>query len=152
MAALAADLEAVRVAVQEAVKTRGKKWKDTTWSFLSEVISFLLSEAATRTTPWRPLILYGVTNEKELQGVGQGEYAEFKRQLAEEGVPKAICDLLFAKNVAVAIGAAPSFGEFARLKRERDAATARAETAEDIADLAPQSLQVAPQPTSVRPA
>jgi hypothetical protein len=79
------------------------------WSFLSDVISFLLSEAATRTTPWRPLILYGVMNEKELQGVGQGEYAEFKRQLAEEGVPKAICDLLFAKNVAVAIGAACRF-------------------------------------------
>ncbi len=26
------------------------------------------------------LILYGVTTEEELLGVGQGEYAEFKRQ------------------------------------------------------------------------
>jgi hypothetical protein len=45
MGALAADLEAVRVAVQKTVKTRGKKWKDTTWSnFINDVVSFLLRE------------------------------------------------------------------------------------------------------------
>jgi hypothetical protein len=34
MTGLDADLEALRVAVQEAVITRGKKWKDTTWEQL----------------------------------------------------------------------------------------------------------------------
>jgi hypothetical protein len=109
MAALAADLEAVRVAVQETVKTRGKKWKDTTWSnFIKDVVSFLLGEGRDQDDTAAAavgLILYGVTSEKELQGVGQGDYAEFKRQLAEEGVPKSICDLLFAQYVRVAIKA-----------------------------------------------
>jgi hypothetical protein len=109
MAALAADLEAVRVAVQETVKTRGKKWKDTTWNnFIKDVASFLLREGRDQEDTAAAavgLILYGVTNEKELQGVGQGEYADFTRQLAEEGVPKSICDLLFAQYVGVAIKA-----------------------------------------------
>ncbi len=36
------------------------------------------------------------------QGVGQGGYAEFKRQLTADkyGLPAAICDLLFAQYVA----------------------------------------------------
>jgi hypothetical protein len=87
------------------------------------------------------LIVYGVTTEEELQDVADYE-EEFARRLTADkyGIPAAICDLLFAKYVAVAIGAAPSLAELARLKRERDAAAARAETAEDIAGLAPQSL------------
>jgi hypothetical protein len=48
--------------------------------------------------------VYGVTTEEDLQGVGQGEYAEFKLQLTADkyGVPAAICDMLFAKYVAPA--------------------------------------------------
>ena len=61
----------------------------------------------TRTTRWRPavgLILYGVTTEKELQGVaGQPPDDErFKRQLTGDkyGVPAAIRDMLFGEYVA----------------------------------------------------
>jgi hypothetical protein len=117
---MAADLEAVRVAVQETVQSRGKKWKDTTWSnFIKDVVSLLLREGRDQDDTVAAavgLILYGVTNEKELQAVADNK-AEFKRQLAEEGVHKAISDLLFDNyvggataefaSVAVEIGAAP---------------------------------------------
>jgi hypothetical protein len=42
------------------------------------------------------LIVYGATTQEKLQGVAENK-EEFKRQLAEEGVPKAICDMLFLK-------------------------------------------------------
>ena len=53
------------------------------------------------------LIVYGATTQEKLQGVvGQPPDDEkLKRQLAEEGVPKAICDILLGKYVA------PSKGE-----------------------------------------
>ena len=45
MAALAADLEAVRAAVQAAVGTCNKTWKDSMWSdFIKDVVSFLINE------------------------------------------------------------------------------------------------------------
>ena len=55
MAALAADLEAVRVAVQETVKTRGKKWKDTMWSdFLKRAVAFLITKGRDQDDTVRP--------------------------------------------------------------------------------------------------
>jgi hypothetical protein len=107
MAALAADLEAVRLAVQAAVGTRNKTWKHSMWSdFIKDVVSFLVDEK--REDPDNVveaavgLIVYGATTQEKLQGVGQGEYAEFKLQLTADkyGVPAAICDLLFAQYVA----------------------------------------------------
>jgi hypothetical protein len=117
------------------------------WSdFIKDVVSFLVDEKSEDPDQVVEaavgLIVYGATTQEKLQGVaGQPPDDEkFMRKLAAKGVPDAICDLLFAEYVAVAIGAAPSLGDFARLKQERDAAKARAETAEDIAGLAPQSL------------
>jgi hypothetical protein len=80
------------------------------WSdFIKDVVSFLINEKSEDSDNVVEaavgLIVYGATTQEKLQGVGQGEYAEFKRQLAEEGVPKAICDMLFAQYVA------PSKGE-----------------------------------------
>jgi hypothetical protein len=106
MAALAAHLE---VAVHAAVEARNKRWKATMWSdFLKHAVAFLLAKGRDQDDVVAAavgLIVYGVTTEEDLQGVaGQPPDDEkFKRQLArEEGVPKAICDLLFAQYVAPA--------------------------------------------------
>ena len=103
MAALAAHLEA---AVHAAVEARNKRWKATMWSdFLKHAVAFLLTKGRDQDDVVAAavgLIVYGVTTEVDLQGVaGQPPDDEkFKRQLAEEGVPKAICDMLFAQYVA----------------------------------------------------
>ena len=108
MAALAAHLEA---AVHAAVEARNKRWKATMWSdFLKHAVAFLLTEGRDQDAVVAAavgLIVYGVTTEKELQGVaGQPPDDEkFMRKLAAKGVPDAICDLLFAQYVA------PSKGE-----------------------------------------
>ena len=78
--------------------------------FVEDVLSFLLKQGETHpkvVAAAAGLIVYGATALGKLQGVaGQPPDDEkFKRQLAEEGVPKAICDMLFAKYVA------PSKGE-----------------------------------------
>ncbi len=109
MAALAADLEAVRVAVQAAVE-KERSWDDGDWSvFVVDVVSFLLGKHKKQSFVVATavgLIVYGVTTEEDLQGVaGQPPDDEkFKRQLTTDkyGVPAAICDMLFAKYVAPA--------------------------------------------------
>jgi hypothetical protein len=73
------------------------------WSdFIKNVVSFLLDadedpDSVVETAVG--LIVYGgdPTQENQLPGVGQGEYAGFTRKLVEEGVPKAICDMLFGQ-------------------------------------------------------
>ena len=107
MAALAADLDAVRVAVQAAVEKQEGSWDDGDWSvFVVDVVSFLLGKHKKQSFVVAAavgLIVYGVNTEEELQGVaGQPPDDEkFKRQLADKyGVPAAICDMLFAKYVA----------------------------------------------------
>ena len=109
MAALAADLEAVRVAVQAAVDPNLEgSWDDGDWSvFVVDVVSFLLGKHKKQSFVVAAavgLIVYGVTTEEELQSVaGQPpDQKNFRDTLAEEGVPKAICDMLFAKYVAPA--------------------------------------------------
>ena len=105
MAALAADLEAVRLAVQAAVGTRNKTWKDSMWSdFVKDVVSFLIDEKSEDSDDVVEaavgLIVYGATTQEKLQGVSDNK-EEFKRQLADKyGVPAAICDMLFAQYVA----------------------------------------------------
>jgi hypothetical protein len=75
MAALAADLEAVRVAVQAAVEKEGS-WDDGDWSvFVVDVVSFLLGKHKKQSFVVAAavgLIVYGVTTEEELSP-GQGE-------------------------------------------------------------------------------
>jgi hypothetical protein len=96
----------VRADVKAAVEASGKKWKDSSWSaFIVEVVSFLLGKGRDLDDTVAAavgLIVYGVTTEEELQAVaGQPPDDEkFTRKLAEEGMPKAICDLLFAEYVA----------------------------------------------------
>jgi len=46
------------------------------------------------------LIAYGVGEQEDLQNVGRGDYESFTKDLSAEGIPKAICDLLFEKYVA----------------------------------------------------
>ena len=75
MAALAADLEAVRVAVQAAVEKEGS-WDDGDWSvFVVDVVSFLLGKHKKQSFVVAAavgLIVYGVPTEEELSP-GQGE-------------------------------------------------------------------------------
>ena len=101
MAALAADLEAVRLAVQAAVGTRNKTWKHSMWSdFIKDVVSFLVDEK--REDPDNVveaavgLIVYGATTQEKLQNVADNK-EEFARRLTADkyGVPAAICDMLF---------------------------------------------------------
>jgi hypothetical protein len=103
MAARATGLKDVRAAVQEVVEKEGS-WDDGDWSvFVEDVVSFLLKQGKTRSkvvAAAAGLIEYGATTQEKLQGVGQGEYAEFTRKLAATGVPDAICDMLFAHYVA----------------------------------------------------
>jgi hypothetical protein len=103
MAALAADLEAVRVVVQAAVEKKEGSWERDWSDFVVDVASFLLKErekSSKVVAATMGLIVYGAATQEKLQGVGQGEYAEFTRKLADKGVPDAICDMLFAKHVA----------------------------------------------------
>ena len=100
MAALAADLEAVRAAVRAKVEGRDHAWSDKKFdSFVRDVVVLLLGneEESDVVAAAVGLIVYGATTLEKLQGVGQGEYAEFTRKLAAKGVPDAICDMLFAK-------------------------------------------------------
>ena len=46
------------------------------------------------------LIKYDAITQEKLQNVGRGDYESFKKDLSAEGIPKAICDLLFEKYVA----------------------------------------------------
>ncbi len=77
------------------------------WSdFLKHAVAFLLTEGRDQDDVVAAavgLIVYGVTTEKELQGVADNK-EEFKRQLTadKDGVPAAICDMLFAQYVAPA--------------------------------------------------
>ena len=102
-------LDDVRAEVKAGVEKAGKKWKDSKWEGLvQEVVQWLLhdknkdpddvAEAAVG------LVLYGVTNEEELQAVAGDppDDEKFKRQLTAEkyNVPAALCDLLFDKYVA----------------------------------------------------
>ena len=91
MAALAADLEAVRAAVQEAVEKKEGSWDDGDWSvFVEDVVSFLLKQGETRSKVVAAavgLIVYGATTQEKLQGVADNK-EEFKRLLAEEGVAR----------------------------------------------------------------
>jgi len=48
------------------------------------------------------LIKYDAITQEKLQNVGRGNYDKFKEELSAEGVPKAICDLLFEKYVVEA--------------------------------------------------
>ena len=111
MAALAADLEAVRVAVQAAVEKKEGSWDDGDWSvFVEDVVSFLLKQGETHpkvVAAAAGLIVYGATTQAKLQGVaGQPPDDEkFMRKLAAKGVPAAISDMLIGKYVA------PSKGE-----------------------------------------
>ena len=94
MAALAAEVEAVRAAVRAKVEGRDHAWSDMKFdSFVRDVVVLLLGkeEKSDVVAAAVGLIVYGVTTEKDLQGVaGQPPDDEkFKRQLAEEGVPKA---------------------------------------------------------------
>ena len=70
MAALGADLEAVRVAVQAAVEKEGS-WDDGDWSVLVvDVVSFLLGRHKKQSSVVAAmvgLILYGVSTEEEFQ-------------------------------------------------------------------------------------
>ncbi len=50
------------------------------------------------------LIVHGVSTEKELQGVAGQPPDDVTRKLAEEGVPKAISDMLFSEYVAPSKG------------------------------------------------
>jgi hypothetical protein len=106
MAAPGADLEAVRVAVQAAVEKKEGNWDPSDWSdFVVDVVSFLLRRHKKQSFVVAAavgLILFGVTTEEELQGVaGQPpDQKIFRDTLAEEGVPKAICDMLFGKYVS----------------------------------------------------
>ena len=99
-------LNDVRAAVQDAVEARGKRWKLTMWSdFLERTVAFLFANDRDQDDVVATavgLIVYGVITEKELQGVaGQPPDDEkFTRKLGEEGVPKAICDMLFDEFVA----------------------------------------------------
>lgn len=99
-------LDVVRADVQAGVEKAGKKWKDSKWEgFVQEVVQWLIhdknkdpddvADAAVG------LILYGVTNEEELQIVSVNkDQREFTEKLTAKGVPDAICDLLFDKYVA----------------------------------------------------
>ena len=85
MAALAADLEAVRVAVQAAVEKKEGSWEPSDWSDVEDVVSFLLNEGEKRSKVVAAavgLIVYGATTQEKLQGVADNK-EEFKRQLAE---------------------------------------------------------------------
>ena len=88
--------------VKTGVEKAEKKWKDSKWEgFVEKVALWLLDEkkedgddVAAAVTG---LIVYGATTEEKLQRVGMGEYMKFKETLSAEGVPKAICDLLFER-------------------------------------------------------
>ncbi len=107
MAALAADLEAVRVAVQAAVEKKEGGWDPSDWSDVEDVVSFLLNEGEKRSKVAAAavgLIVYGATTKDKLQGVaGQPpDQKNFRDTLTADkyGVPAAICDMLFGKYVA----------------------------------------------------
>jgi hypothetical protein len=100
-------LNDVRAAVKAAVGTRNKTWKDSMWSaFIKDVVSFLVDEKSEDpdnvVEAAVGLTVYGATTQEKLQGVaGQPPDDEkFTRKLGEEGVPKAICDMLFDEYVA----------------------------------------------------
>jgi hypothetical protein len=100
MAALAADLEAVCVAVQAAVEKEGS-WDDGDWSvFVEDVVSFLLKVGEKRSKVVAAavgLIVYGANTREKLQGVaGQPpDQKNFRDTLTADkyGVPAAICDM-----------------------------------------------------------
>jgi len=48
------------------------------------------------------LIKYDAITLEKLQNVGRGDYDKFTEKLSAEGIPKAICDLLFEKYVVEA--------------------------------------------------
>jgi hypothetical protein len=107
MAALAADLEAVRVAVQAAVEKKEGSWEPSDWSDVEDMVSFLLNEGEKRSKVVAAavcLIVYGATTQEKLQGVaGQPpDDDKFMRKLAAKGVPDAICDMLFTQYAAPA--------------------------------------------------
>ena len=114
-------LNDVRAMVQAAVGTRNKTWKDSMWSdFVKDVVSFLVDENSedpdSVVEAAVGLIVYGATTKVKLQGVADNK-EEFKRQLAEEGVPKAICDMLFAQYVAPTKGE-PKIPDRFRFRRQ----------------------------------
>ena len=106
MAALAAEVEAVRVAVRAKVEGPDHAWSDKKFdSFVRDVVVLLLGseEKSDVVAAAVGLIVYGATTLEKLQGVaGQPPDDEkFKRQLADKyGVPAAICDMLFGEYVA----------------------------------------------------
>jgi hypothetical protein len=104
MAALAAGLEAVRVAVQAAVEKKEGSWDPSDWSDVEDVVSFLLNEGEKRSKVVAAavgLILYGATTQEKLQNVADNK-EEFARRLTADkyGVPAAVFDMLLAQYVA----------------------------------------------------
>jgi len=101
-------LDEVRFDVQAKVETAGKKWKDDKWKgFVHDAVEWLLGKNEDPDDVIAAavgLIVYGATTEEKLQKVGQGDYDTFKRDLFAEGVPKAICDLLFEEYVGKSAG------------------------------------------------
>ena len=96
-------LDDVKTLVKKGVEEHKKKWNDSRWSdFIKEVVLFLRDKreedddvVATATG----LIVFGATTLDKLKRIADNK-KEFREALsAEEGVPKAICDLLFEKYV-----------------------------------------------------
>jgi hypothetical protein len=101
-------LNDVRAAVQAAMGTHNKTWKDSMWSdLIKDVVSFLVDEKSEDrdnvVEAAVGLIVYGATTQEKLKGVADNK-EEFKRQLTADkyGVPAAICDMLFGKYVGPA--------------------------------------------------
>ena len=97
-------LNEVRAAVQDKVKAKEGEWDDDDWTpFLTEVVLWLRDEKDEKkkhvVAAAVGLLVYGATTEEKLQAVADNK-EEFARRLSAEGVPKALCDLLFDKYVA----------------------------------------------------
>ena len=83
-------LDEVRAAVQAKVEAKGEEWDEDDWTpFVQEAVLWLHDEKNKKkkhvVAAAAGLVLYGVTNEEELQAVGQGEYKEFKAEAVRGG-------------------------------------------------------------------
>eukprot|EP00514_Thraustochytrium_sp_LLF1b_P010466 CAMPEP_0184540496 /NCGR_PEP_ID=MMETSP0199_2-20130426/655_1 /TAXON_ID=1112570 /ORGANISM="Thraustochytrium sp., Strain LLF1b" /LENGTH=197 /DNA_ID=CAMNT_0026934097 /DNA_START=25 /DNA_END=615 /DNA_ORIENTATION=+ len=80
-------------------------------TFIGVVVKFLLFEKRKPVFQVEAgaigLCNYGAFDEDDLKAVGRGDYDKFRESLSAEGVPKAICDLLFDKYVAPAQSTEP---------------------------------------------
>ena len=88
--------------LESKVKAEWGEAKGFYWTPLLEDIGNRLTEKKKERflfASLKGLIAYGVGEEEDLQNISDNK-KEFAERLAAEGIPKAICDLLFEKYVA----------------------------------------------------